>query len=287
MSSSPTARIGRGCWRPLILAVASLAGACQRPAAESAAASELRVCADPNNLPYSNQAEQGFENRIAELLAGETGRTLRYTWWPQRRGFVRNTVQAGACDVVIGVPTSFELLAVTRPYYRSSYVFLTSKERGPVVRSFDDPILRTLRIGVHLIGDDFANPPPAHALARRHIVDNVVGYSIYGDYSQPNPPARLVEAVARGDVDVAVVWGPLAGYFARQQDVALEIRPVSPEIDLPFLPFVFDIAVGVSRDELALRDEIDGILLRRAADIDAVLAEYGIPYVKRTRRPGS
>lgn len=244
----------------------------------------LRVCADPNNLPFSNDKGEGFENRLAEMLARDLEAALTYTWWAQRRGFARNTLRAGVCDVIMGVPSSYELALPTRPYYRSTYVFVYPRASGLQIRSFDDPILRTLRIGVHVIGDDYANVPPAHALSNRGIVKNVVGYSIYGNYAEPNPPARLIEAVAKGEVDVAIAWGPLAGYFAREQSVPLEIVPVSPEVDLPFLPFVFDIAMGVRREDTALREELDSFLVRRAREIDALLDEYGIPYVKRVRR---
>ncbi|HYO16245.1 MAG TPA: substrate-binding domain-containing protein [Thermoanaerobaculia bacterium] len=238
---------------------------------------ELRVCADPNNLPFSNQRGEGFENALAEILAREMGATVRYTWWAQRRGFIRNTLRAGTCDIVLGVPSSFELALPTRPYYRSTYVFVYRKDRGISVRSFDDPALRTLRVGVQIIGDDYANTPPAHALASRGIVENVTGYTVYGDYARPNPPARIVEAVARGEVDVAVVWGPLAGYFAPRQGVPLESVPVSPQIDLPFLPQVFDISLGVRRGNDELKTELDGILERRRPEIDALLDRYGVP----------
>ncbi|HKI04348.1 MAG TPA: substrate-binding domain-containing protein [Thermoanaerobaculia bacterium] len=238
---------------------------------------ELRVCADPNNLPFTNRQLEGFENRLADLLARDLHATVRYTWWPQRRGFIRSTLKAGACDVVLGVPSSFEMALPTRPYYRSTYVFIYRKDRGIAVRSFDDPVLRKLRIGVQMIGDDGNNTPPAHALANRGMIGNVVGYTVYGDYSQPNPPARIVEAVAKGDVDVAVVWGPLAGYFAPRQKVPLEIVPVSPQIDMPFLPFVFDISMGVRRGDTKLQAELDGILERRRPEIDALLDRYGVP----------
>src|SRR5207237_10170955 len=188
----------------------------------------LRVCADPNNLPFSNDRGQGFENRIAELVARDLHKKLEYTWWAQRRGFIRNTLKAGACDVVVGVPASFELAATTAPYYRSSYVFVYRKDKKLSVNSFDDPVLRKLKVGVQMIGDDGANTPPAHALASRGVVENVRGYTVYGDYAQPNPPARIIDAVARGDVDVAVAWGPLAGYFARRERVPLAVVPVSP-----------------------------------------------------------
>jgi quinoprotein dehydrogenase-associated probable ABC transporter substrate-binding protein len=245
---------------------------------------ELRVCADPNNLPFSNQGREGFENRIAEIIARDLKATLHYTWWAQRRGFVRNTLKAGLCDVIIGVPTSFELAATTRPYYRSSYVFVSRADRHLPVASFDAPALHSLKIGVQLIGDDYANSPPAHALAARGITENVVGFTVYGDYSQPNPPARILDAVVQGKVDVAVVWGPLAGYFASRSPTRLTLQPVSPQIDLPFLPFVFDIGMGVRRGDTALKDELDAIIERRKPQIDAILRRYGIPRVDSPAR---
>ncbi|HEV2836889.1 MAG TPA: substrate-binding domain-containing protein [Pyrinomonadaceae bacterium] len=239
----------------------------------------LRVCADPNNLPFSNQKGEGFENKIAELLAQDLGERVEYTWWAQRRGFFRNTLRAGACDVVIGVPSGFEMALTTKPYYRSTYVFLSRKNRHLNLSSLDDPTLKQLKIGVQIIGDDFSNAPPAHALSRRNIIQNVKGYTVYGDYSQPNPPARIVDAVANGDVDVAIVWGPLAGYFAKQSRVPLEVVPVSPQIDQPFLPFVFDISMGVRRGDQELRDQVEQVLEKRRSDIDRILATYGIPRV--------
>ena len=239
----------------------------------------LRICADPNNLPFSNQRQEGFENRVAEILAKEMGARLEYTWWPQRRGFVRNTLRARRCDVMPGVAFGYELVLTTKPYYRSTYVFVSRKDRHAGIRSLDDPRLRDVKIGVQLIGEDGFNTPPVHALSRRGIVGNLVGYTIYGDYSQENPPARIVDAVAAGEVDVAIVWGPLAGYFAKRQSVELELVPVSPAVDVPSLPFVFDIAVGVRREDVALKQELEGILARRRADILRVLAAYGVPLV--------
>ena len=237
---------------------------------------ELRVCADPNNLPFSNQREEGFENKLAHLIARDLGRKVHYVWWPQRRGFIRNTLKAKRCDVVMGIPASYELAQPTRAYYRSTYVFVTRRDRHIAIRSFDDPALRNLRIGLHAIGDDYANVPPAQALARRGITRNIVGYSIYGDYSKENPPADLINAVARGDVDIAIAWGPLAGYFAAHANVPLNVVPVSPEIDAR-LPFVFDISLGVRREDAAFRNELDKILVRRKPEIDRLLQRYGVP----------
>jgi mxaJ protein len=254
-----------------------LLGSFHGAAAEVHANRVLKVCSDPNNLPFSNQKGEGFENRLAELIAREMDARVEYTWFPQRRGFVRNTLGAGICDIVMGVPNGFDPVETTRPYYRSTYVFLSRVDRKLVLGSLDDPALKHLTIGLHVVGDDYSNPPPMHALARRNIVQNVQGYSIYGDYSQPNPPARLVEAVAEGKVDVAIVWGPLGGYFAKRQRVPLKIAAVTPEHDGPSLPFVFDISIGVRKRDKALRRELDSILLRRSREIKAILTEFGVP----------
>jgi mxaJ protein len=239
----------------------------------------LRVCADPNNLPFSNDKLEGFENKIADLLAQDLGGRVEYTWWAQRRGFFRNTLRAGACDLVVGVPAGFEMALTTAPYYRSTYVFVSRSDRKLGVTSFDDARLRNLKVGVQMVGDDFSNSPPAHALTNRGIITNVKGFSVYGDYAQPNPPARIVEAVEHGDVDIAIVWGPLAGYFARRSRVALQITPVSPQMDRSYLPFVFDIAMGVRRGDNDLRDQIERVLEKRRPEINRILAEYGVPRV--------
>ena len=239
----------------------------------------LRVCADPNNLPFSNRAQEGFENRIAQLLAQDRGALLDYTWWAQRRGFVRNTLGAASCDVVMGVPVNYDLARTTRPYYRSTYVFAARADRHLALGSLDDPRLRGLRIGVQMIGDDFANTPPAHALSNRGLVRNVVGYSVYGNYAQPSPLSAIATAVDSGEVDAAVVWGPAAGYFARRTAHPLDLTPVSPRQD-GALPFVFDIAMGVRRSDAALAAELDDFIARRRAEIDRILDEYGVPRVE-------
>jgi mxaJ protein len=263
-----------------VLAVLMLAGGVRG----ADAGRVLRVCADPNNLPFSNARGQGFENRLVELVARDLGAGVEYTWRAQRRGFLRETLSAGRCDVVPGVPARLERVLATRPYYRSTYVFVSPSVLRPPVESLDDPRLRRLRIGVQLAGDDYANAPPAHALARRGVVGNLVGYTLYGDYAQDSPPARIVRAVARGEVDTAIVWGPLAGYFAPRQRVSLALRPVSPP-GLPQLPFEWDISMGVRPGEAALKEELDRVLHRRRAEIRRLLARYGVPLVREGARP--
>jgi mxaJ protein len=264
----------------LVLSGALLSAGCpgrDTPSEPNAPPRVLRVCADPNNLPFSNDRREGLENALADLVAADLGATVEYTWWAQRRGFVRNTLRAGTCDVIMGVPAGYDPVLTTRPYYRSSYAFVSRTDRQLHVTSLDDARLREWRIGVHVIGDDYANPPPAHVLARRGLVANVVGYSIYGDYGQPDPPTRLLDAVAAGDIDVAVAWGPLAGAYARRASVPLDVETIEPPADLAFLPFAFDIALGVRRDDRALRDELDAVLTRNAAAITQLLDRFGVP----------
>jgi mxaJ protein len=241
--------------------------------AGAAHAAELRVCAEPDNLPFSRADESGFENRIARIIADELGAALRYTWAPQRRAFVRKTFGEGACEVWMGVPAGFERMLTTRPYYRSTYVFVSS--RAPL-RSFDDPRVRTLRIGVLLPGDDLAATPAGHALALRGAVANVHGYPVYGEHPVAQ---RMVEAIAAGRLDAAVLWGPAAGFFARAK--RLHVAPAKAPPELASLPFEFSIAVGVRKGESALREQLDAALARRKTEIDAVLDDYSVPRASR------
>ncbi len=245
----------------------------------------LQVCADPNNLPFSDQAGNGFENRIAALVAADLDADLRYTWWAQRRGNVRETLNAGKCDLIPGVGAGLEMLATTEPYYRSTYVALTREGSGPAIASFDDPRLRRMRIGVQMIGDDFANTPPAHALARRGIIDNIRGFMVYGDYGAPAPQRNIVDAVAAGEIDVAFVWGPVAGYFAKRLSQPLVMTPVGSQDDLTRLPMAFAVAMGVRRSDDALKREIEAVLARRRSEIASILAEYRIPTVASAPEP--
>jgi mxaJ protein len=272
-------RCGRARLAAWLLSAAVATVAAGVPGAALPASAPLGVCADPNNLPFSDRAGNGFENALARLLGQALGRDIEYTWHPQRRGFIRNTLNAGLCDVVLGVPADYELARPTKPYYRSTYVFVFRSDAGFDIDSFDAPALQSLRIGVHAVGDDYSSTPGAAALARRGLVDHIVGYSIYGDYSKPHPPSRLIEAVAHGDVDIAVAWGPLAGYFARMQPLPLELRPVSPQSDAAFIPFVFSISMAVRDADDALHAALEDFIDGHAAEIRRLLESYGVPLV--------
>jgi mxaJ protein len=242
-------------------------------AAAQAEPRQLRVCADPDNLPYSNQAGAGFENKIAELIAQDLHATLEYDWWPQRRGFVRRTLGAGMCDVLVGVPADFERVSTTRPYYRSTYVFVT--RGGEAVPDFAGSAIRQRRIGVQLIGNDMAATPAGHALARAGATANVTGFTIFGE-----GPAgqRMVAALDAGSIDAALLWGPQAGYFAARARTPLAVSVARAPAGTPE-PFEFSVALGVKRGNGALLAELDAVLARRQREIDAILAAY---HVSRT-----
>lgn len=237
----------------------------------------LRVCADPNNLPYSNDQQQGFENRLADLIAKDLDMQISYFWFPQREAFFSKTLNSGVCDVVMGVPSGLDEAASTRPYYRSTYVFVSRRDRNLKITSFDDPRLRTLRIGVHILGEQDDSLPPVHAFTSRGIVRNLVGFSIFGNLDEKNPPADLIKAVEQGKVDVAVAWGPTAGYFARESNVPLELTPVDRDPAHPDLPFAYNIGIGVRTGNVALRERLDEEIVRRRVQIEQILKTYGIP----------
>ena len=260
-------------------ALALSGAATAQPAPPSEPAQALRVCGNPDNLPYSNSKLEGFENRIAELIAAELRVPIAYTWHAQRRAFLRRTLNAGRCDLVMGAPVGLERVVTTNPYYRSTYVFVTRKDRRLGISSFDDAKLKGLKIGVHAVGDDGNNPPPVYSLARRGMASNIVGFKLWDVATVENPQGQIIDAVAKGEIDVAVVWGPFAGYFAKQQRVPLRIVPVAP--DIPELPFDYAMALGVRTGDDALKARLDAILDKRRDDIRRILTSYGVPLVEK------
>ena len=260
----------------LAVALAAATVTAVAPAVGSTISPPLRVCAYPNNMPFSRADGAGFENKLAALIGARMGRKVEFYWRAQRRGFLRQSLNAGKCDLVAGFPTRADALLTTRPYYRSTYVFVTRADER-AVSSYDDPTLKTLRIGVQLIGDDGMNTPPAHELARRGIVENVRGYPVYGNYAKPAPPSAIVDAVARGDIDVAAVWGPLAGYFAARATPPLVVTPVDASVTK--MPMAFDISLGVRKDDGSLAAALQTTLDDEKLEIDRLLAEYQVPMV--------
>jgi mxaJ protein len=232
----------------------------------------LRVCADPDNLPFSNERLQGFENKIAQVIADDLHTSVQYTWSPQGRGFLGKTLDAGKCDLVIGAPSEWSAVLTTRPYYVSSYVFVYPKNKYSSLSSFDDPVLHKLKIGLPLISGGGSNPPPSYALARRGLESNVVGYSMF-------EPDKLIEAVASGEIDVAIIWGPFGGYFAKKQAIPLAVTPVAAGDDDSSLRFTYDMSIGVRRGDTAFKDQLELVLDRRRKEIRGVLDQYGVPVI--------
>jgi mxaJ protein len=235
----------------------------------------LRVCADPDNMPLSNQKGEGFEQKIAELVAREWNSKVEYAWWPVRRGFFSRALNGRYCDVAIEAPSGLDMAGVTKPYYRSGYVFVTRKDRNLDIKTLADPRLKKLKIGVNILNSDAENTPPAMALSRYGVVGNLTGY--YTFYTDSVRPEDIINAVAKKEIDVAIVWGPLAGYFARQAAAPLSVQPLPERDSLSDFPFQYNIGMGVRRRDRALRDSLQAVIKRRQPEIQRILKQYGVP----------
>ncbi|OLC07201.1 MAG: hypothetical protein AUH34_01765 [Gemmatimonadetes bacterium 13_1_40CM_70_12] len=215
---------------------------------------ELRVCADPFDLPFSNEQEQGFENKIAHVVAQDLNARVVNYWWPSRRGVLRNSILGGFCDVMIQAPVGLDPVATTKPYYRSTYYFVFRADRGLRLRSLDDTILKHVKIGVNIIGYDYTNTPPAHALGSRGIV-GLVGF---GNFLNPDPkadhPDDIIRAVAKDSIDVAIVWGPLAGYWVKRAPVALTMVALPDSDPVSGMPFKSEITAILQEYSVPLLD---------------------------------
>jgi len=239
---------------------------------QARSAKELRVCGDPNNLPFSNEKLEGLENKIAEVVAKDLGATVAYFWWPHQRGVVKRVLNAKHCDVMLGIPKGYDLVLWTKPYYRTGYVMVYRKDRKLKLRSLDDPALKTLKVGVQV------NTPPHEALGRRGIADNVVGYQLMFDsnFHAEDYLGKEVEDLIAGTIDVAMVWGPIAGYFAKKKGAPLEVVPIDDPSDSS-ARFAFDISMGVRKGDKELKEQLEGALARRHDEIGHILADFGVP----------
>ena len=261
-------------------AVVGLLVAATAAGANAARQGVLRVCADPDGLPYSRRDESGFENRIARLVADDLHLQLQFVWQPLQRGFARKTLTANLCDALFGVPARYEPVLTTQPYYRSRYVFVYRlADRYDDLRSFDDPRLSQLAIGVPVIGDDLVASPPGYALAARGMTDNVVGYPVLGATSAAE---RAIADLAARHIDLAILWGPQAAYFARRASVPIGWSPAPALRDGIGTSLDYAIAVAVRKNDAALATSIGGALVRQRAAIDAILEQYDVPRTDRS-----
>lgn len=235
----------------------------------------LRICADPDNLPASNQAGEGYENKIAELIAKEWNSKLEYAWWPVRRGFFSRALNGQYCDVALTAPSALDMAGVTKPYFRSAYVIVYRKDSGLNVTSLDDPALKKLKIGINLLNSDAENTPPAMALSRHGVVGNLIGFNTFFSKGGDRPE-DIINAVAKKDVDIAIVWGPIAGYFGKRSRVPLVLHPIESDT-LSGLPFAFEMSMGTRRRDTALRDSLQMLIEHKRPEILAILRDYNVP----------
>ena|SRR3569832_47581 len=284
------ARIASAAAAVAVAVAAAMAAGTAAHAETADPSTTLAVCADPGNLPYSSSKLDGFENRIAALLAADMRRTLRYTWAPQRRNFFNRTLLAGACDVVISVPASLSqslpAIATTRPWFISTYVAVTRTADNRHFSGFDDAWLKSARIGLQLITGGDVNPPPAMSLARRGITNNITGFSPW-DIAEDAPQEKIIDAVAHNSIDVALVWGPFGGYFAKPYGDALKVDMVTNDPAWPGLAFTFPMAAAVRSNDTALKDALQAAFDKNATKISAILKDYNIPIVEPSPGAGA
>jgi mxaJ protein len=233
-------------------------------------ASPLRVCADPDNLPFSNRAAAGFDDRIATLVAHDLHREIVFVWTRPRRGFLREQFNKNACDVLLGVPIGLHGVAVTEPYYTSSYAFVSPARQHLQITSFTDEHLNGQRIGLQILEEDLS--PPSLPLIRSGHAGQIVGFESFGEQE-----GDVVKAVADGRVGIAVVWGPVAGYFARNSRVPLTVTPVSRAYSFAGVPFTYSMGFGVHKQDRALLEELNDSIRRLQPKIKQVLAAFAVP----------
>lgn len=266
---------------PIVLAIASASaaplGTAAAATAEAVDHTALRVCADPSNLPFSNDKGEGFENKIAELLAAELGVPVRYTWFPDSVGFVRTTLRARACDLIVGTTVGAELLQNTNPYYRSSFSLVYRKDSGLTLTSLDDPALRPLQIGV------IAGTPPTTLMAQKGLLGNSHSYQLLVDTRFDHPAQDMVHDVATSKIDVGILWGPIAGYFAKQEATPLVVVPLRSEGSPMRLDY--RITMGVRPNEPEWKRQVNDLIRKKQAEITRILLDYGVPLLDDQGNP--
>jgi quinoprotein dehydrogenase-associated probable ABC transporter substrate-binding protein len=250
------------------------AEACVRPAQgqriDLVNRTALRVCADPANMPFSNDRAEGFENKVAEIIAGELKIPVEYTWFPQATGFIRQTLSAKRCDVVMGYAQGDELVLNTNPYYRSAYALVHRKSDALAGSdTLADERLKGKRIGV------VAGTPPANLMARLGLIQDAKPYPLVVDRRHDSPAERMISDIRAGEIDAGVLWGPMAGFFAAKGGEALAVVPLLKDVGGPRLSY--RITFGVRHSEEDWKRQLNVLISKRQGDIDAVLLQFGVP----------
>lgn len=281
-------RSGIGCSLGLSILLAAAGASAQQDAVEVPRA--LRVCEDPNNLPFSNQALEGIENRIARILADSMALPLEHYWYPQRVNFVRNTLRYKLpgdaeyrCDIMLGVPAGFDQVAATRPYYHSTYAIVYVNGRKLTARSGVDFVAQASAATDDITIGVYDRSPAAQWVTKHGLNARTIPYRILNADPEHYPGQIIERDLMAGKIDAAIVWGPIAGYFAkRAPDPGMTVVPLQSEAGVKF---DFGIAMGVRHGESAWRDTIQAELDRNALRIEAVLREYGVPLVDEHGKP--
>jgi quinoprotein dehydrogenase-associated probable ABC transporter substrate-binding protein len=238
----------------------------------------LRVCADPSNLPFSNEKGEGFENKIAALLAAKLDKNLAYVWYPQATGFVRNTLGAHRCDLIPGFPQGDELVQSTNPYYRTVYALVIRPGAGmDDLDRIGDPRLKEKRIGI------VAGTPPATYLAINGLIRNAKSYPLVVDTRVDSSAQAMMRDLAGGEIDVAILWGPMAGYYAKQANPPLRVVPLLNETGGPQL--AFRIAMGVRPADQNWKRQLNRLIAENQAEINGLLLAFGVPLLDERDRP--
>jgi quinoprotein dehydrogenase-associated probable ABC transporter substrate-binding protein len=276
----PLRRLSQQAFLAAAAAVGMLALGSQSLAAEHVEAVDrgaLRVCADPRSLPFSNQKLEGFENKIADLLARDLKVPVRYTWYPDTVGFLRNTLNARRCDLVIGIASGAELVLNTNPYYRTCYVIATRRMDNLGIDQLSNPRLKTLKIGLT------AGTPPSNVIAALGLMRNVKPYPLMIDTRFDQPGKDMIDDLAKGEIDVALLWGPIAGYYAKTYGDQLTVTPLVKEAKDARMDFY--ISMGVRPNEIEWKRQIDKLIKDNRDKIVAILKDYGIPLLDAQGQP--
>jgi quinoprotein dehydrogenase-associated probable ABC transporter substrate-binding protein len=237
----------------------------------------LRVCADPANMPFSDEAQEGFENKIADLLGKELDLPVEYTWFPQATGFVRQTLFAKRCDVIIGFAQGDDLVLNTNAYYRSTYALLVKPGSGlDDVASLDDPRLKDKHIGI------IAGTPPATVMTRLGLMVNAKPYPLMVDRRFDNPADKMVSDIRSGEIDAGILWGPIAGYLAGRGEPKLKVTALK---DVPGVRMAYRITMGVRNQDDEWKHRLNVVIAKRQGDIDQILMDYGVPLLDDQGEP--
>jgi len=239
----------------------------------------FRACADPRDLPFSNEAGEGFENKIAELFAHKLGKSLAYTFYPDATGFIRNTLNAHRCDVVLGIAQGADVVQPTNPYYRTSYVAAYHQD-GPLMGldSLSDPRLRTAKIGI------VAGTPPATILAENGLLGRIKSYALVVDTRFDSPTHEMMDDLDRGEIDVALLWGPIAGYYAMKAKTPTAVVPLVKEQGGD-TRMAFRIVMGVRHSDQNWKRALNKLIAENQTEIQSILHSYGVPLLDENDKP--